>query len=366
MNKRGERKKLYFTEADLVLNETKEILRPPKMPRTAVIPVVKDPGTGYLNAAPYSGGVISTDPFIVFFGVKSWDSKLTFQAADQFVISVPRREQLRHMWAMACSVPHGISEIDIAGWTELPSKEIATPGIAECPLNLECRKVSFIQLEQPQRGIVVGEVVGMSLDIDLANMSRSEAVRLLPMHEATKNPYTGLYGPSVLSGELISAAARRKKEPSDVRIRHIHGQASSPDVPHIGSSTATLQKGTKIFRSVNELRRTENTRLFSHSVWPRPAYLLITRGKHGGSEEIVLPVSGGLLMNARPSIQIPIDVNTETYRNIHETGEFTLSIPVREQADLLESSEERPVGSTKYGRVTMMPVSYTHLTLPTN
>ena len=160
-----------------------------RMPRTAIIPVVDDPEYG-LNAGAVSAGVISVKPLQVIFGVKSWDSKLTYHDAKEFVVAVPRRDQIDNMWVTACSVPKGINEIELAGWTELPSRQIGTPGITECPLNLECKKAHMIQLKQPMRLIIIGDVVGVSIDTDLLDLSRSEVVRKFPMHEATDNRYT--------------------------------------------------------------------------------------------------------------------------------------------------------------------------------
>ena len=68
------------------------------------------------------------------------------------------------------------------------------------------------QLPRGHRAIVIADVVAVSIDSDLINVQRSEVVKRYPMHEATANPRTGLYGPSILSGELIPPP-----EPSEPR-----------------------------------------------------------------------------------------------------------------------------------------------------
>ncbi len=304
--------KIFYNEVDMVVKEGR-LTDPAKMPRTAVIPVVRDKDTGYLNAAPYSAGVMSINPLQVLFGVKSWDSKFTFRDADEFVVSVPRRDQIDNMWVMACSLPHGINEIEIAGWTELPSKEIETPGIKECPLNLECKKAHFIQLKQPLRAIIIGDVVGVSIDSDLLEFSRSEVLRQFPMHEATSNPYTGLYGPSVLSGELVGP------EPRPPRGK----RAEKADKTHVSKA---------------ELQEPENQDVLMNAIWPRPSYIVTSLDEHG--DENALPVSGGLLMSARPSIQVPVPKQSDSYMNIKRRGEFVVSIPVRSQIRDFESLEK--------------------------
>jgi flavin reductase (DIM6/NTAB) family NADH-FMN oxidoreductase RutF len=269
--------KVYFDECEMVMREP----APPKMPRTAVIPVVRNGDSGWLNAAPYSAGVLSIDPYHVIFGVKSWDSKSTYKDAEEFTIAVPSRDQIDQMWVMACAVPEGINAIDLAGWTELPSKSIGTPGIRECPLNIECRKAHFIQLKQPMRAIVVGEAVGVSIDEGLLDMTRSEVLRQYPMHEAANNAYTGIYGPSVFSGELVPPAEALKKQ----------GKA------HTASNGKVFVDGGSLFKPGNES-------IAMNAVFPRPSYMVLTLDEDG--EVDALPLSGGLLMSARPSIQLAL------------------------------------------------------------
>jgi len=304
--------KVNYDEVDLVTKEG-NLVAPARMPRTAIISVVRDRETGYLNAAPYSAGVLSIEPFHIIFGVKSWDSKFTYKEADEFTVSIPRRDQIDYMWAMACSIPKGINEIDIAGWTELPSREISTPGIKECPLNLECRKVGFIQLRQPMRAILIGEVVGITIDNDLLEESRSENVRQLPMYEATSNPYTGLYGPSVLSGELLGALGSKPKSPQ------------------------RIDRGDKTHVSGIELYEPENQTVLMNAIWPRPSYILVSHDDRGNATGTV--ISGGLLMSARPSIQIPLPKTSPSYAEIKRRKEFVISIPVRSQIPNLEALE---------------------------
>ncbi len=285
-----------------------------RMPRTAIIPVVNDPTYG-LNAGAVSAGVINVDPLHIIFGVKSPDSKLSYHKAEEFVIAVPKRTQINQMWVTACSVPPGINEIELTGWNELPSRVIATPGIKEVPLNLECRKIHMIQLDEPQRCILVGEVVGVSIDTKLLDLPRSAVVNQFPMHEATDNPYTGLYGPSVLSGELVPE--------------------SDDPLARSGRSAAG-----KTFVDAKDLFEIDNRPVAANAIFPRPSYIVMTVNDDG--RPVGQPVSGGLLMSARPGVQIPIPKNSAAYENIKRTGEFLYAIPTRDLIENFESLENSP------------------------
>ena len=199
------KEKIRLNAVQMVKNNNAPKFGATRMPRTAIIPVIDDPTYG-VNAGAVSAGVLSVDPLHIVFGVKSPDSKIAYHKATEFVVAVPRRDQIHHMWVTACAVPPGINEIELADWKEMPSRLISPPGIWEVPLNLECKKIHMVQLDEPQRCILVGEVVGVSIDTDLLNSPRSHVVKQFPMHEATDNAYTGLYGPSVLSGELVPEA----------------------------------------------------------------------------------------------------------------------------------------------------------------
>jgi len=58
-------------------------------------------------------------------------------------------------------IPYGISEMEVAGFTRLPSRNVAPPGIQECKVNIEC-KVDRIE-DLTMLSIVVGTVVGLNL-----------------------------------------------------------------------------------------------------------------------------------------------------------------------------------------------------------
>jgi flavin reductase (DIM6/NTAB) family NADH-FMN oxidoreductase RutF len=314
------KEKIQLNEVEIVTKGRTTQVGAARMPRTSIIPVVHDQKYG-LNAGAVSAGVLNLDPLHVIFSVKGPDSKLTYHKADEFVVTVPRRDQIDHLWVTACSVPVGINEIELAGWTELPSQVIDTPGIREVPLNLECKKMYMIQLDEPQRCILVGEVVGVSIDTNLLTLSRSDVLKQYPMHEATNNRYTGLYGPSVFSGELIPAAEQ----------------------PQLNLEKRS--DGDKTFVTAVELYQPENQAVAMNSIFPRPSYILMTRDEGGCPHG--LPLSGGLIMSARPGVQIPVPKDSLCYKDIKRTGKFLYAITTRELIQNFEAFENNTPGGVE-------------------
>jgi len=259
-------------------------------------------------------------PLQIMFGPKSAHTIEAFRQADEFCAAIPERDEIDHMWVMALEVPHGIDEIQVAGWHTLESQRINTPGIEECPLNLECKKIFFGQLPPPWRAIVVGEVVGVSIDSDMLVKSRSEIVKLFPMHEAGSHPETGLYGPSVLSGELVP--------PSEPQIQQ--------------PRTEDKCKHKKTYVDAPELYKPENANILMNAVWPRPSYILMTSDADGQAKG--LPICGGSLQSTEPAVQVPVPKETDCYRNIKRTGEFVISIPDRRLVRNFELFEKTAPG----------------------
>lgn len=68
---------------------------------------------------------------------------------------------------VAClPLPEGISEIDVAGLTELPSHKVRPPGIVEAKVNIEAEVVSSCPVGKYQQ-LFVCRVLGVAVDADL-------------------------------------------------------------------------------------------------------------------------------------------------------------------------------------------------------
>ncbi len=97
-------------------------------------------------------------------GVKQGYANL--REVQECVISFYGYDMLRESWIAGCPVPKGISEIDVMGCTPLPSQVVKPCGIAECPINLEC-KVLYTHKLGARWTNYICEVVAASVHKDL-------------------------------------------------------------------------------------------------------------------------------------------------------------------------------------------------------
>jgi flavin reductase (DIM6/NTAB) family NADH-FMN oxidoreductase RutF len=296
--------KEYYDECDMIMQYEK-IVEAAKFPRTTVVAVVRDPHTGYLNAGPYSGGVISLEPFRIIFGVKDPESRQVYEEAGEFVASLPSRKQINEMYITSLHAPHGISEIDVAGLTELPSVNIECPGIKEFPINLECRTCKLIKLGGQLRNIVIADVVGISMDAGLLEMERSEAVNLVPIHEAIqRHPKTKRFGLSTLTG--ISYDGTWEKKPAYKKLPVRDG---------------------KVFLSKERFMDRETQNVFINAVFPRPNYIVNSCDDKGVVYSEA--VTGGLIMHSKPAVQVIVKKGSQSYKNILSGEQFSVSAPTK-------------------------------------
>ena len=324
-----EKEKVYLGGLDMLSSKVDSLT---KMPRTAVVPVIRDKKTGYLNAGAYSGSISSYKPFHVMFGPKSATTIESFKDIEEFSVAIPSKDQIDQMWVTGMGVPKGINEIEMAGWHTLPSKQIETPGIAECPINLECRKVHYDKLPSPWRAIVVGEVVGISINKDLLEKSRGEVASLIPMHENNVSAETGFYGPSVLNEELISTSPDPAPKKWDFKDKTENG---------------------KVYVGGSDIYKPENEKVLVNALYPMPAIFLMTKDQNKKAN--VLPMIGGKYQSTVPTLEMPVPKNSYSYDNIKRTGEFVVAMPDREMIKNFEDMEKNlPDGFEKAG-LTLLP-----------
>lgn len=108
---------------------------------------------GVVNAAPFSFfNVLGTDPPIVGFcpgdraeGVPK-DTALNVRATREFVVNLVDQDLAGAMNLTAATLPHGVSELEHAGLTTLPSSVVRPPRIAEAPASLECAEWGTLQI----------------------------------------------------------------------------------------------------------------------------------------------------------------------------------------------------------------------------
>lgn len=90
------------------------------------------------------------------------------------VISYIGSHLFRETQITGLPIPRGISEIDIAGLTELPSKLVKPPGIREARVNLEAKITSTAFIGEHYK-LYVANILGASVDEDLVETDRNSS-----------------------------------------------------------------------------------------------------------------------------------------------------------------------------------------------
>ena len=126
---------------------------------------------GWVNAAPFSAfNYMCVDPVLVVLGVANRsdkdeisgrpvpkDTAQNIRARGEFVVHVVNETLAEAMNVCAIDFPPGVSEIEEAKLTTVPSRRVAVPRIAEAPACLECREVTTV--ERGNSRVIIGEVV---------------------------------------------------------------------------------------------------------------------------------------------------------------------------------------------------------------
>jgi flavin reductase (DIM6/NTAB) family NADH-FMN oxidoreductase RutF len=126
---------------------------------------------GLLNAAPFSAyNYFCTDPPIVGIGVTNRttdvlvpkDTARNIRRTGEFVVNVVTEDIAEKMSICATDFPAEISEVEIAGFSTVPSKKVKPPRLAEAHAALECRE--FTTMEVGRSRIILGRVVSIYVE----------------------------------------------------------------------------------------------------------------------------------------------------------------------------------------------------------
>jgi len=161
--------------ADLPPDRIYKLLVSTVMPRPVALVSTLN-ADGIANAAPFSFfNVFSNAPPLLVIGIEGSkrddgkphkDTARNIAERGEFVVNLVSRAIVEPMVVCAIDFPEGVSEISEAGFTTLPSKQIATPRIAESPVQFECRLFSTQALPY-NRSLVTGEIVHLHIRDDL-------------------------------------------------------------------------------------------------------------------------------------------------------------------------------------------------------
>ncbi len=123
---------------------------------------------GRVNAASYGTCTrVKHEPvYVAFTANVGSDTARNVADTGEFVVNLPRfdKRSLEAVRVVGLPFAPGVSELDKAGLTPLPSTKVKPPRIAECSRHFECR-VDWTK-EWAGRLMVVGEVMAASADRD--------------------------------------------------------------------------------------------------------------------------------------------------------------------------------------------------------
>lgn len=121
---------------------------------------------GRNNAAPMSFfNVFSHEPPILILGIQTHpdgqvkDTVANIRRSSEFVVHMVDLSIARQMILTSLQLDSGVDEIEFAGLTSVPSRQVKPPRIAESPVAMECRVLDL--LDYGRRTIVLGQVVQM-------------------------------------------------------------------------------------------------------------------------------------------------------------------------------------------------------------
>lgn len=137
-------------------------------PSSSLAVITTIDGRGCLNAAAYGTCTrVHHEPVHIAFTANiGSDTARNVRALGEFVVNLPRfdRKSLEAVRVVGLPFAPGVSEVEKARLTSIPSTLVAPPRIQEMPRHFECR----VQWTKDWSGrlMVVGEVVAASVDED--------------------------------------------------------------------------------------------------------------------------------------------------------------------------------------------------------
>jgi flavin reductase (DIM6/NTAB) family NADH-FMN oxidoreductase RutF len=152
--------------------------------RPANLLVTRDPLSEELNLSAGTYGLLTKRPYTIGIHVSkhSFDSARNVQTiGTECVVPLPGRDLVAATWFTSLPIPRGIFEGDIGDLTLLPSQVVSVPGIAECPVNLECR-VEFVKDWHTHYAVFL-RVIAASVDEAMLARDRLAVIRDYPTYE---------------------------------------------------------------------------------------------------------------------------------------------------------------------------------------
>jgi len=87
-----------------------------------------------------------------------------FKASEDFVVNIPDKKILKAVEICGSKSGRKVDKFEASGLTRENAEKVSAPLIAECPVNIECRKVK--ELEAGDHTWFIGEIVSARRDPD--------------------------------------------------------------------------------------------------------------------------------------------------------------------------------------------------------
>lgn len=143
---------------------------------------------GVPNLAPFSYFMaLSANPMLIGVSIGSRkgspkDSLSNIRSTREFCINVVTERHLQAMNDSAGEHPPDVDEFEVAGVEATPGRLVAAPSVLDCPAVLECRLFKEVELGDETNVLVIGEVLGVRVQPDLAFLPGTHLVD----HEALR------------------------------------------------------------------------------------------------------------------------------------------------------------------------------------
>ena len=155
-------------------------------PVVIVTTVGKD---GSTNAAPFSWfSVVDYEPPRILLSTNmKRDTYRNILETGEFVLNFPGIKMLRQIWITSKHFPYGVSEMDKANLTSLPSEKVKPPRIKECSFHMECKVLWTKPIGSSC--IILGDIVSISANKKIEELDEKGRLAQLnpPLYFAFKD-----------------------------------------------------------------------------------------------------------------------------------------------------------------------------------
>lgn len=157
----------------VTLPSNKEVLTLLNLKPAVIITTVGKDGS--TNAAPYSWfSIVDYNPPQILFSTNmKRDTYRNVLETEEFVLNFPSTDLLKQIWMTSKHFPYGVSELEKANLTSIPSEKVKPPRIKECkvlwtkPIGSSC--------------LVLGDIVSISVDKKMEQLeTKNKVIKLNP------------------------------------------------------------------------------------------------------------------------------------------------------------------------------------------